>query len=775
MSEYNFGFTLERLHDWHSRTHDTIQLYTDRVRQICVGSLDAARIRHAPITSRIKAWASAREKIRMQEHKQPTLKEMQHTLHDFGGIRISVYFPGDVSRVVNILEESLNVVRKPDKKKMRNVDEATFMGYKATHITVKLKDTEIPKDKDAWKDVQVEIQIATLVMNVWSDIEHDMIYKPSERLNEGVSEDERRMLDLINGIVLTGEVALRQLEACTKERRIRAAQRDDTVAADWHGLSVWIREYHRDNRKQLGQGPLGRLKQLHGILKATGDNKHKSIYTLLDALYTGPRLSTQFSPLTLPDLMLKRFCKDLGVTYATRPEPEHKFKSYRVDLANTARDTGWFLVYSLSIAIYIGMGDRFTTTVASIRRARGLQTPSLVRFLDLLHPTEPACAGDPRDTCRMVISFCEAVTEQARHDPDLSICFDLPGKGLIAQGCPPDEPYRIVFPSLLQEIFPLEQRNGQHSRAQSHWTEIVDLQVIDRIRDHIDRHSPYSNDMLVEDVASNTAAIEPPRPPMSEQFFVPVLKPSRFEGRWRLMGLPSGELEPRLVGGWKDEYRLRQFPGSTYPNGEPLVAHRSGGGSHSPEGVHCDALELAYRMYPPYQHSLVFQAWEKVRGSLTAPEGGYAPPRTPPRREEAVQTAPLASAARPHNATWPPPSIIKREPSPSTTPSSSPRPPTAVSNRLGRWKTFHNDGGPLGTEGCKQESPPFSEPGSIARSLPRGMRTPMNFSPLGDGVATSPLPPPPPPPARANFRQRRSLKRGREDDSGGRAKKQKQE
>ena len=48
-------------------------------------------------------------------------------------------------------------------------------------------------------------------MHAWSEVEHDILYK---RLGvEEATEAEQRMLDLMNGIVITGEVALQQLRS----------------------------------------------------------------------------------------------------------------------------------------------------------------------------------------------------------------------------------------------------------------------------------------------------------------------------------------------------------------------------------------------------------------------------------------------------------------------------------------------------------------------------------------------------------------------------------
>ena len=46
-------------------------------------------------------------------------------------------------------------------------------------------------------------------MHAWSEVEHDLVYKP---LAGDLSEEELAILDEINGLVLTGEIALERLQ-----------------------------------------------------------------------------------------------------------------------------------------------------------------------------------------------------------------------------------------------------------------------------------------------------------------------------------------------------------------------------------------------------------------------------------------------------------------------------------------------------------------------------------------------------------------------------------
>ncbi|KAJ5626847.1 hypothetical protein N7528_004274 [Penicillium herquei] len=262
-----------------------VKCYTKKAEEVCSNALAPSNIRHLPITSRIKSWESAKASLyrRRQEHlvyrrlrdlveaKNQTWSqycletgfhscndrlaslqnpaEMFAALHDFGGMRILLYFPGDLEKVAEILNKHFLIVRRVEKgdgsrinlhalrdrlellkdprrkeqveSSQRDANRAphTPKGYRSTHFVVKLQDHDIERGSEySWKDLVVEIQVETLMMHAWSEVEHGMVYKPITADGRGVSIDEKRILDSINGIVLAGEAALRQLEVSTIKR-----------------------------------------------------------------------------------------------------------------------------------------------------------------------------------------------------------------------------------------------------------------------------------------------------------------------------------------------------------------------------------------------------------------------------------------------------------------------------------------------------------------------------------------------------------------------------
>ena len=58
-------------------------------------------------------------------------------------------------------------------------------------------------------------KVASVLMHAWSEVEHDLVYKPMQGT---LSEEELAILDELNGLVLTGEIALERLQAAGNER-----------------------------------------------------------------------------------------------------------------------------------------------------------------------------------------------------------------------------------------------------------------------------------------------------------------------------------------------------------------------------------------------------------------------------------------------------------------------------------------------------------------------------------------------------------------------------
>ncbi|WP_394699670.1 GTP pyrophosphokinase family protein [uncultured Anaeromusa sp.] len=179
----------------------------------------------AIVTSRAKRVERLREKLYKREieysnsnngiNKYKTFEDIEADIVDLVGIRISLYFPGDREEVHKILHDCFSVRQVktfPIEKAARSLKgyEKRFSGYSATHYRVFFG--EAMKD---YQGILAEIQVASVLMHAWAEVEHDLSYKTYNGL---LSEEEMAILDELNGLVLAGEISLERLQRAIRCR-----------------------------------------------------------------------------------------------------------------------------------------------------------------------------------------------------------------------------------------------------------------------------------------------------------------------------------------------------------------------------------------------------------------------------------------------------------------------------------------------------------------------------------------------------------------------------
>ena len=170
---------------------------------------------------------------------------ISNDLVDLAGVRIALYFPDDRAQVESIISKTFEVVAKKRlggyKESVLGID-PSFDGYCADHYHVRLR------DQGVYGTALVEIQVASVLMHAWSEVNHDLAYKP---LQGQISKDEVRILDALNGLVLTGEVILKQLQSAINER----AALQERKFADQYELGAYLNKKavrHSDSTSSMG-------------------------------------------------------------------------------------------------------------------------------------------------------------------------------------------------------------------------------------------------------------------------------------------------------------------------------------------------------------------------------------------------------------------------------------------------------------------------------------------------------------------------------------------
>lgn len=192
--------------------------------EICERSLQRNGIR-AIVSYRTKKINRLEDKIlKKYNHKNyQSREEILCDIKDLCGVRIALYFPGDIAKLHDIIarhfaiDEQKNFPSTGAKNTSKAYYPKIFSGYRAIHYRVHL----LPHHHSL-KDISIEIQIASVLMHAWAEVEHDLIYKP---MNGTISEEEFALLDQINGLVLSGEIALERLQKAMEKR----VSEEDTI------------------------------------------------------------------------------------------------------------------------------------------------------------------------------------------------------------------------------------------------------------------------------------------------------------------------------------------------------------------------------------------------------------------------------------------------------------------------------------------------------------------------------------------------------------------
>lgn len=213
---------------------------------ICESELERQGIR-AIVTYRVKRFDRLKDKLvkRNERKNYASIEEIYEDIVDLAGVRIAIYFPNDNVKIDRFIKSKFNVreiksfpqVRKEtefsDKKCKKQKYEKVFSGYHATHYRINLKSHQVTGDESKYSQANIEIQVASVLMHAWAEVEHDMVYKP---LSGELSLDEYEILDELNGLILSGELALKRLQKAVKER----VRRNGTPFSSHYELAAFI-------------------------------------------------------------------------------------------------------------------------------------------------------------------------------------------------------------------------------------------------------------------------------------------------------------------------------------------------------------------------------------------------------------------------------------------------------------------------------------------------------------------------------------------------------
>jgi len=256
--------------DRYSREYDYYQELARICAYQCESALENVGVRNI-VTYRAKRPDVLRQKIisRNIKKKYRNVEDVYSDIVDLAGIRIALYFPGDREEVRKFIQTNfVNLSESkefPDRSKMVTSKDykKKYPGYGATHYRVRLKDDNLDNETKRYARAPIEIQVASVLMHSWAEVEHDLVYKP---FTGKISEEEHAILDEINGLILAGEIVLERLQDAVKQR----VASNNKVFINHYDLAAFI----SDNLPAGHEEPLmGRIDLLLRFLQLTGQSK----------------------------------------------------------------------------------------------------------------------------------------------------------------------------------------------------------------------------------------------------------------------------------------------------------------------------------------------------------------------------------------------------------------------------------------------------------------------------------------------------------------------
>lgn len=303
----------------------------------------------AIVTHRAKNPAKLLAKLLARSKAKPyeSADDIRNDVVDLAGVRIALYFPGDRTRVEELIANNFLVEEKrvfPIVGKVR--PGKRFDGYHATHFRIFLQPTSLPEDQKRYSTARIEIQLGSVVMHAWAEVEHDLVYKPE---SGELSEDEHAILDELNGMILAGEIALERLQKAL-ERRLSV---NDVTFDSHYELAAYL---HKAviGKAEARHLQMGRVDALWELLKKAEMTSPESLSRLLEEL--------DFTAIEVP--LADQITE---AVLSVRPELSADFVSAQTKLPGPS---AYSLANALNVNLKVSIGD-FLSSWIVLERALG--------------------------------------------------------------------------------------------------------------------------------------------------------------------------------------------------------------------------------------------------------------------------------------------------------------------------------------------------------------------------------------------------------------------
>lgn len=132
-------------------------------------------IPYLSITYRVKNHDSFMEKIERKKYNNPF-----EEIEDICGVRIICYYQSDIERIKKVIIQEFEITNNENKEEKLDYDQ---FGYRSSHFIIKIKKEwfNTPNYRGL-NDLKAELQVRTILMHAWAEIEHKLAYKSESQI-----------------------------------------------------------------------------------------------------------------------------------------------------------------------------------------------------------------------------------------------------------------------------------------------------------------------------------------------------------------------------------------------------------------------------------------------------------------------------------------------------------------------------------------------------------------------------------------------------------------
>jgi ppGpp synthetase/RelA/SpoT-type nucleotidyltranferase len=394
-----------------------------------------------------------------------SIEEMLSALPDIGGIRICVYSPEDIDKVLDflnslyksdrpnraagiydrtdLLAKPPQVIRRgqgPDhvhdlkhhveslERDFKLQPSATdrmlhyqdqFPGYRATHVRVQLKPDLVDDEVQLNGYHTVEIQILTVIMDAWAQVVHGLTYKPDLPPPDSL----RILLDQLGGIVLLGETTLTQVSRVQTDIEVTHTQSQGATPSSWYELGAWLArackslEPDSPPNTTSSSPKFGKLDELLKVLSVTDEHTYKNLQRLLEK--TIKDHGREVINVQLPIHLMRAWTKEQSEAHPMSPVIDDDEDNDKEIFFRRTRRKAQKVVHIINMAGFLDIVDDFVKyTHRALEKLTEREeknpkskTPSMIEMLDLLHHSKPQARN--ASSMSRIQDFCHAFCEKS--------------------------------------------------------------------------------------------------------------------------------------------------------------------------------------------------------------------------------------------------------------------------------------------------------------------------------------------------------------------------